>query len=139
MKFMYNFPFFFLFSLHLGSGILNQPYVFSQAGIAGAISGYVLASLMMWLGLNLMTKVGLKVKIFDYGSLAKATLGYTGEVLVDVAIIIGCVGSLTGYIIGCYTTVTINGDINNITFLKRVPCFISRGEHFCWSVSIMGL
>lgn len=94
-----------LMKFHLGSGILNQPYVFSQSGVVGALVGYLIAGVMTWLGLNILTATGLKVGVYDYGGLAKATLGRTGEILVDASIIIGCFGSLTGYIIGELTQV----------------------------------
>ena len=55
---------------------------------------------MTWLGLNLLTKSGLRTGIYDYGALAKVVLGRTGELLVDISIVVGCFGSLTGYIIG---------------------------------------
>ena len=83
----------------LGSGILNQPYVFSQAGVLGGIIGYIIAALMTWLGLNLLTASGVKVKIYEYGKLTKHALGRKGEILIDVSIIIGCFGSLLGYIL----------------------------------------
>ena len=90
---------FLLINTMIGSGILNQPFVFRQAGVLGGIVGYILASAMTWLGLNLLTASGLKVKIYEYGALTKFALGRKGEILIDISIIIGCFGSLLGYIL----------------------------------------
>ena len=73
--------------------------MFKTSGIFGGILGYVIASAMTWLGLNLLTAAGVKTNIHEYGRLAKHALGHTGEIIIDVSIIIGCFGALLGYIL----------------------------------------
>lgn len=90
---------FLLINTMIGSGILNQPFVFKRAGVFGGILGYILASVMTWLGLNLLTAAGVKTNIPEYGRLAKYALGAKGEIAIDVSIIVGCFGSLLGYIL----------------------------------------
>eukprot|EP01035_Chromulina_nebulosa_P017271 gene17271-22805_t len=90
---------FLLINTMIGSGILNQPYVFYQSGIFGGVIGYILASSMTWLGLNLLTAAGVKAKIYEYGNLTKFALGRKGEILIDISIIVGCFGALLGYIL----------------------------------------
>ncbi len=90
---------FLLVNTMIGSGILNQPYVFSQAGWLGGFFGYIIAGLLTWLGLNLLTVAGLQEKVYEYGGLVRHALGKPGEILVDLSIVIGCFGALLGYIL----------------------------------------
>lgn len=90
---------FLLINTMIGSGILNQPFVFADAGAFGGVVGYIIASTFTWLGLNLLTNAGLKTNIYEYGTLTKSALGRKGEILIDVAIIVGCFGALLGYIV----------------------------------------
>lgn len=98
---------FLLINTMIGSGILNQPFVFYQSGAMGGVLGYFLAASMTWLGLNILTAAGLKTQIYEYGALTKFTLGRKGEILIDVSIIIGCFGALLGYILVVGSTVSI--------------------------------
>lgn len=90
---------FLLINTMIGSGILNQPAVFSNSGIFGGIFGYILASVMVWFGLNILTAAGLKTEKYEYGELSKFVLGRKGEILIDVSIVIFCFGALLGYIL----------------------------------------
>jgi solute carrier family 38 (sodium-coupled neutral amino acid transporter), member 11 len=91
---------------YLGSGILNQPFVFYDSGVLGGVVGYILASSMTWLGINILTAAGLKSHLYEYGTLTKYALGRKGEILIDVSIIIGCFGALLGYILVVGSTIS---------------------------------
>jgi sodium-coupled neutral amino acid transporter 11 len=90
---------FLLINTMIGSGILNQPYVFSQAGILGGIIGFIIASTSTWLGLVLMTAAGVHANVLEYGGLAKFAFGKFGENLIDYCIVINAFGSQLGYIL----------------------------------------
>jgi sodium-coupled neutral amino acid transporter 11 len=90
---------FLLVNTMIGSGILNQPFVFRDAGMVGGVVGFLIASTMTWIGLNLLTAAGSQANIFEYGNLAKHALGRYGEILIDISIIVGSFGALLGYII----------------------------------------
>lgn len=90
---------FLLINTMIGSGILNQPYVFYESGILGGIFGFIVAATATWLGLVLMTAAGVEVNVFEYSGLAKAAFGTFGERLVDVSIIVLAFGSQLGYIL----------------------------------------
>ena len=57
---------FLLLNTMIGSGILNQPYVFYESGIVGAIFGFIVASVLTWLGLLILNGSGVKVFIFVF-------------------------------------------------------------------------
>ena len=70
-----------------------------KSGIIGAYCGYAMATYMTWRCVNYLTDSGIKVGIFDYSAIALHAFGKTGEKLVDVAISLGALGSLIGYIL----------------------------------------
>lgn len=138
---------FLLINTMIGSGILNQPAVFKDSGILGGILGYILATYMTWLGLNLLTVAGLKVNIYEYGELAKRALGRKGEILVDVSIVVGAFGSILGYILVVGSTVSdllqtwsctnqICGfywtTCLSVTFLVLPACLLRHFGHLAW-------
>lgn len=90
---------FLMLNTMIGSGILNQPYVFKASGIIGAFLLYFIATLMTWIGLMTITIAGIKVEIYDYGNLTKYALGRFGEILLESSIVITCFGALLGYIL----------------------------------------
>jgi len=90
---------FLLINTMIGSGILNQPYVFYESGIVGGMLGFVLATIATWLGLVLMTAAGVKAGVYEYSGLAKTAFGMFGERLVDVSIVVLAFGSQLGYIL----------------------------------------
>lgn len=125
---------FLLINTMIGSGILNQPYVFSQSGIVGGIFGFVLASSSTWLGLVFLTASGLEVNAMEYGRLAFLAFGKAGETLIDAAIVINSFGSQLGYILivgdtlssllsswGCNSI----GCTHNITTVVAVAMFVT--------------
>eukprot|EP01037_Dinobryon_pediforme_P045507 gene45507-58067_t len=90
----------------IGSGILNQPYVFSQSGIVGGFLGFFCASIGTWLGLLCLTAAGVEANVLEYSGLAKFAFQENGERLVDVAIIVLTFGAQLGYILVVGTTLS---------------------------------
>jgi len=90
---------FLLLNTMIGSGILNQPYVFRESGILGATLAFVIASLATWIGLLVLTETGIYVNVLEYSGLAKRAYAKTGERLIDLSIIITSFGSILGYIL----------------------------------------
>jgi solute carrier family 38 (sodium-coupled neutral amino acid transporter), member 11 len=89
---------FLMLNAMIGSGILNQPEVFSQAGIGSAIIMFMVAAGFIWLSLIVLIECGIKCGKFDYSELAKSLFGDTGEAIVDVAIALGNFGALLSYL-----------------------------------------
>lgn len=102
-----NTPFscFFLFlNYMIGSGILNQPYVFEQCGIVGAFILYILACYFTWLGLMLITETALFTSIFEYQQISHVAYGKFGDLLVDISVLFYSFGAeLTYFIVVGYT------------------------------------
>jgi len=90
---------FLLINSMIGSGILNQPFVFMKSGILGAMFGFMIVTLGTWSGLFLLTEAGIISNIFDFSSLARETLGVKGDQWVDGSIILMSLGSILSYII----------------------------------------
>jgi sodium-coupled neutral amino acid transporter 11 len=91
--------FFLILNTMIGSGILVQPYMFSQAGIVAAIFEYIIISFMTFFGAEIMIRSSDKTNIFDLSSVGHHILGeYFGK-LVDFAIFIHGAGALLSYII----------------------------------------
>jgi sodium-coupled neutral amino acid transporter 11 len=88
----------------LGSGILNQPYVFKESGIIGAIGGMVVSIWLTWCSLNLLSEAGKKAGTKDFSGLAMSLYGLAGEQFVDWSILLSGSGSQFGYslIVGRY-------------------------------------
>ena len=77
---------FLLINSMIGSGILNQPFVFMKSGLLGAMLGFMIVTLGTWSGLFLLTEAGIISNIFDFSSLARESLGVEGDQLVDGSI-----------------------------------------------------
>jgi solute carrier family 38 (sodium-coupled neutral amino acid transporter), member 11 len=90
---------FLLLNTMIGSGILNQPYVFRESGILGALLGFFVTTIATWTGLLCLTAAGVKENIHEYSGLAKKAFDKNGELLVDCAIIVLTFGSQLGYIL----------------------------------------
>eukprot|EP01031_Cornospumella_fuschlensis_P048213 gene48213-59050_t len=90
---------FLLLNTMIGSGILNQPYVFRESGVLGGLIGFVLASVATWTGLLCLTAAGIKEDVLEYSNLAKRAFENWGERLVDISIICLTFGSQLGYIL----------------------------------------
>lgn len=83
----------------LGTGILNQPKVFAESGIIGGIVGYIIASFANWYGLVVLTAAGIEYGILDYSGLAHEAFGKLGENIIDLSIIVICLGAQIAFII----------------------------------------
>ncbi len=94
-----NLTTFLLLNTMIGSGILNQPFVFKTSGIWGGIAGMIVSGILIWTGLLCLTAAGIETNILEYSGLAKKAFGINGERVVDVAIIIVTFGSQLGYIL----------------------------------------
>ena len=90
---------FLLVSTMIGSGILNQPFVFKQSGIIGALLGYTLAIWATWYSLLVITHVGVEHQVYEYAALAEKAFQVAGTRTVDVAIVINSFGALLGYVL----------------------------------------
>ena len=75
-----------LLSTMLGSGILNQPQVFHEAGY------------FVWLGGVITIECGLITKITTYQLLVEYVLGVNGKITLDVFIVLGYIGAITSYL-----------------------------------------
>ena len=90
---------FLLVNTMIGSGILNQPFVFKDAGIVGALLGFVVATWSTWMSLLLLTDVGIAVQLLEYSGLAEKAFKKLGLQITDFGIAIGSFGALLGYIL----------------------------------------
>jgi sodium-coupled neutral amino acid transporter 11 len=90
---------FLLLNTMIGSGILNQPYVFKQSGILGGLLGFFITTIATWTGLLCLTAAGVKENVLEYSGLAKKAFPEFGELMVDIAIIVLTFGSQLGYIL----------------------------------------
>lgn len=97
---------FLLINTMIGSGILNQPFVFKESGIIGGLLGFLLASTATWTGLLCLTEAGIYADVLEYSGLAYHAFRKHGERLVDVAIIILAFGAQLGYILVVGTTLS---------------------------------
>lgn len=97
---------FLLLNSMIGSGILNQPYVFNDSGILGAFVGFIVATIATWTGLLCLTAAGIEEDVWEYSGLAKVAFQGNGERVVDIAIIIMTFGSQLGYILVVGSTVS---------------------------------
>jgi len=97
---------FLLLNTMIGSGILNQPYVFRQSGLVGGLVGFLVASVATWYGLLILTDAGIHMNILEYSGLAKRAFAQNGERLIDVSIIVSAFGSMLGYILVVGTTLS---------------------------------
>lgn len=97
---------FLLLNTMIGSGILNQPFVFKESGILGGLLGFLIATTATWTGLLCLTAAGMKEDVLEYSGLARRAFEKNGERLVDVAIIVLTFGSQLGYILIVGTTLS---------------------------------
>jgi len=90
---------FLLVNTMIGSGVLNQPYVFKDAGLVGASLGFAIATYCTWLSLKVITDVGIHVNVLEFSGLAERAYDKTGLRVNDISIVIGAFGALLGYIL----------------------------------------
>jgi len=138
---------FLLLNTMIGSGILNQPYVFRESGILGASVAFVIASLATWIGLMVLTESGIYVNVLEYSGLAKRAYAKTGERMIDLSIIITSFGSILGYILvvgsttssllvswGCAENVCniTNSTVTVVAFLVTPICLFRHFGHLAF-------
>ena len=90
---------FLMINTMIGSGVLNQPFVFASSGVVGALLGFSVASVSMWYALVLLTESGITTNTPDYSSLSKVAFGDMGEQVIDIAIIVNGFGAILSYIL----------------------------------------
>jgi amino acid permease len=83
----------------IGTGILNQPYVFMESGIVGGVIGFIFSAILTWIGVIALQEAGLKVGIFDFSDLSYHIFGEKGIACLDYSIIIGGLGSQIAYVL----------------------------------------
>ena len=88
---------FLVLNTMIGSGILNQPAVFQDAGIVGAVILYIIGAICTYLGILVLVECADFINIYDYERLVHAALGDWGELLLLVAIFWGGFGALIRY------------------------------------------
>lgn len=91
--------YFLLLNSMVGSGVLAQPYCFSNSGIALTIMLYFIIGYITWLGNDLIIISGEKSRIYDYAQLAEFYMGSWGTYVVDISILFGNYGGLVSYVI----------------------------------------
>jgi len=101
---------FLMLNTMIGSGILNQPQVFSHSGIFGAFILFALCGYFIWLGCVIILDIGIRLKEDTFQGLMEKRFGKVGKVVLDLLIIIGNIGALMSYltIIGGTLTSLIN-------------------------------
>ncbi|CAM9512936.1 unnamed protein product [Chrysoparadoxa australica] len=89
----------------VGSGVLNQPQVFSEAGILSTTVMYIVAGFATWYGaVILVTCSGCRLlnlpdERLDYCEVGSATYGRGGRLAVDAAIIFANYGACMTYVL----------------------------------------
>lgn len=89
---------FLLLNTMIGSGILNQPEVFKEAGILGATVMFVISAVFIWTGIVALIECGEEHKKLDYSELAKYAFPSWGELIIDAMIVLNNFGALLSYI-----------------------------------------
>ncbi len=89
---------FLMLNAMIGSGILNQPQVFAEAGIGAAIIMFTVAAVFIWLALVVLVECGITRGKFDYSELAFSIFGGRGEMIVDACISLGSFGATLSYL-----------------------------------------
>jgi solute carrier family 36 (proton-coupled amino acid transporter) len=89
---------FLILNSMIGSGIFNQPYVFSRAGLGSAILLITVTAVFVYLGIIALVEASIHTSTDDFSALGRVCLGRFGESAVDVSIIISSVGSIMSYV-----------------------------------------
>ena len=88
--------FLFLNSM-IGSGILNQPFVFYKSGIVGAFLIYIPAAYFTWLGLNLLTLSCVSTNKLSFEEVTLHAFGRWGYLAVNIMLVMYLFGSELSY------------------------------------------
>ncbi len=91
---------FLLLNTMIGSGIIVQGYVFAQSGILAALFEYVVISIMIYTGVEMIVRCAQHTDIFDYAELVRNIFPqYYGGVVIDFCIVLSNAGALLSYIL----------------------------------------
>jgi hypothetical protein len=90
---------FLLVDTMIGSGVLNQPQVFAESGVVGAMITLSLCGGFVWIGLVLLVECGNACGKFDYSDLAVHSFGFIGEGIVDSLIVLNNFGAVMSYMV----------------------------------------
>ena len=138
---------FLLLNTMIGSGILNQPFVFKESGVVGGVIGYVIASILTWLSIVILNEAGVKLNILEYSGLARSTFGTKGEKLFDYTIVVTGCGAHFGYVIivgetlsslldswGCasFMCSEVSVILISVVLFMSPLCLFRHFGHFAW-------
>ena len=93
----------------VGSGIFNQPYVFSRSGVGYGIILTSVTALFVWLGMVALIEAGVHTSTYDFSSLGYVCFGRLGANAVNLSIIVIGIGSVMSYmaVIGHLSTILL--------------------------------
>jgi len=89
---------FLLLNTMIGSGILNQPQVFREAGIIGGLLMYLSCCSSLWWAQQKLLNAGILANKMDYGDLTRHCFGRFGGMFLDGAILFGGILSICSYL-----------------------------------------
>ena len=112
----------------LGAGALALPYSFSRAGVHWSAVLLVVAAICTCFSINLLVYASDKVGHRSYEGLALALMGKSYERLVEVSIIIFCLGTCVAYIVAV-------GDVLNSGLSGFLPTYLSGN----WGMAFLTL
>mmetsp|Transcript_38002 Transcript_38002/g.48448 ORF Transcript_38002/g.48448 Transcript_38002/m.48448 type:complete len:487 (+) Transcript_38002:206-1666(+) len=95
---------FLLLNTMIGSGILNQPQVFSESGLVGGATLYLICCATVWVAQQKLLQAGLKTGVMDYGKLAHECYGRAGSWTLDGMMVLG------GFMAQCSYLTVIAGE-----------------------------
>ena len=93
----------------VGSGIFNQPYVFSKSGVGYGVILTSVTALFVWLGMVALIEAGVHTSTYDFSSLGYICFGRPGANAVNLSIIVIGIGSIMSYmaVIGHLSTILL--------------------------------
>lgn len=84
----------------IGSGILAQAYVFSNAGWLSTIIQYIIVGYLTFTGSTILIHASDELKTYSYGDIANKAFGEKyGKYIIEISIIINNFGGLLSYVI----------------------------------------
>lgn len=100
---------FLILNSMIGSGIFNQPYVFSRSGLGCGILLTSVTALFVWVGMVALIETGVHTSTYDFSTLGYVCLGRLGANAVNLSIIVTGVGSIMSYmaVIGHLSTILL--------------------------------
>ena len=115
----------------IGSGFLNQPYVFYLSGILGALILYIPATSFTWVGLVMLTEACVKDGSFEYEQSMKNTFGRGGEIALAIGVLFYFYGAQLSYFIIIGSTLSslttswgCTSEVCNQYFMTLIPAIV---------------